>query len=166
MSNFGYGYDLLCVSLNSVSDREWKVHSTTTVLINSNFRCNFYINRATLYQRLRDHYKLNSAYDPCSYPGIQSEFYYRQDMCCPSGKQPPEIDKKTFLKLSFMVFRTGSVLIVGKCNEEALTRIYSRIKSILIDEYPRVKVEPGNGAIPRNPRSRAKKKRTVLVPPE
>ena len=34
-----------------------------------------------------------------------------------------------------MIFRTGSVLIVGKCESEVLFEIYDIIKGILIDEY-------------------------------
>ena len=34
-----------------------------------------------------------------------------------------------------MIFRTGSVLIVGKCSESKLYEIYEYIKKILKDEY-------------------------------
>ncbi len=34
-----------------------------------------------------------------------------------------------------MIFRTGSVLIVGKCDEHILYNIYNFIKKILEDEY-------------------------------
>ena len=37
-----------------------------TVLINSNFTCGYFVNREKLYNRLKFHYKINSAYDPCS----------------------------------------------------------------------------------------------------
>jgi hypothetical protein len=36
--------------------------------------------------------------------------------------------------VSFMIFRTGSVLIVGNCNEEELNHIYIFIKRILEGE--------------------------------
>ena len=40
------------------------------VLINSNFNCGYFINRDALYDILKsDKYKLETAYDPCSYPG-------------------------------------------------------------------------------------------------
>ena len=47
-----------------------------TVLINSNFNCGYYVERSKLYEILRTKYKINSSYDACSYPGIQSIFYY------------------------------------------------------------------------------------------
>ena len=40
-----------------------------------------------------------------------------------------------------MIFRTGSVLIVGKCSEEELKVIYSFIKQVLKNEYHRINSE-------------------------
>ena len=37
--------------------------------------------------------------------------------------------------ISFMVFRTGSVLIVGMCEENVLFDIYDFLKELLIREY-------------------------------
>jgi hypothetical protein len=37
-----------------------------------------------------------------------------------------------------MIFRTGSVLIVGKCEENVLREIYEFIKNILVVEYKQV----------------------------
>jgi hypothetical protein len=37
-----------------------------------------------------------------------------------------------------MIFRTGSVLIVGKCEENVLREIYEFIKNILVVEYKEV----------------------------
>ena len=43
----------------------------STVLINSNFTANYYIDRNALYNLLKYKYKLNTSYDPCSYPGVR-----------------------------------------------------------------------------------------------
>ena len=94
-----------------------------TVLINSNFNCQFYINRETLFDLLRTKYRVHCWYDPCYYPGIRCKYN----------------DEAIGLKnVSFMIFRTGSVLIVGKCNEEGIYTIYNYIKQILIDEYKQI----------------------------
>ena len=37
-----------------------------------------------------------------------------------------------------MIFRTGSILIVGKCNEDVLNIIYNKIKIILTEEFTNV----------------------------
>lgn len=161
---FRRALDLLCKTLFTISDVRWTVSRTSTVLINSNFRCNYYIDRPKLYARLRDYYKLNTSYDPCSYPGIQSEFYYRVDRSDPSGIQPSEEEMSKFSKISFMIFRTGSVLIVGKCDEPSLLKVYDRIKKILIDEHRFVGVPSQTPADKVLHRTRSKKKRAIIVP--
>ena len=103
-----------------------------TVLINSNFYCKFCINRDKLFNILRHKYNINACYDPCSYPGIQCEFHYKLN----SNQQLGYIDNKNdkYLKISFMIFRTGSILIVGKCDDSIICYIYEFIKNLLYDE--------------------------------
>ena len=125
-----------------------------TVLINSNFNCGFYINREVLYDILKFKYNIQAIYDPCSYPGIQCKFYYNNDLQYNmqngmqlSGDNVKNMkDKKekakanalaniNVIEVSFMIFRTGSVLIVGKCEDEELYKIYDFIKSIFKAEF-------------------------------
>ena len=118
-----------------------------TVLINSNFNCGYYINREKLYEILKHKYNINSVYDPCSYPGIQCEIYYNTTLkiqknieeTSSAGSTKTEEDKKNNYKISFMVFRTGSVLIVGKCNETILYELYDFLCDILKKEYLYIK---------------------------
>ena len=111
-----------------------------TVLINSNFNCGYFINRDKLYNILKYKYRINSNYDACSYPGIQCKFYYIPGIENheQNGQQPHtnEIDKAN--EISFMIFRTGSVLIVGRCDETVLFCIYEFLKKILEHEYPEI----------------------------
>jgi hypothetical protein len=37
-----------------------------------------------------------------------------------------------------MIFRTGSVLIVGRCGENVLHGIYDFLKKLLEEEYPEI----------------------------
>lgn len=113
----------------------WDKEKSETVLINSNFTCNYYVNREKLFELLKYKYNINSAYDPCSYPGIQCEFYYDNDATVQDGRQPTVKDASRYIKMSFMIFRTGSVLIVGKCREEVLVCIYDYIRHLLENEY-------------------------------
>ena len=109
-----------------------------TVLINSNFNCGFFINREVLYDILKMKYNIQSIYDPCSYPGIQSKFYYNPDTELQNGCQISEENKhlyKNIKEVSFMIFRTGSVLIVGKCDESILMKIYDYLKIIFSNEF-------------------------------
>lgn len=106
-----------------------------TVLINSNFNCGFFIDREKLHDILKYKYHINSGYDPCSYPGIQCKFYYNSETKEQTGQQPVDCDNKKYSKLSFMIFRTGSILIVGKCEDDVLNEVYMFIKKLLSDEY-------------------------------
>lgn len=99
-----------------------------TVLINSNFNCGFYINRDKLYNILKYQYKIDCIFDACQYPGIQCKYYYTDN-------------NNKLYKISFMIFRTGSILIVGKCDDDVLNIIYEYIKNLLIKEYDMISVK-------------------------
>ena len=125
------------------------------VLINSNFNCGFFINRDKLYAILRsEKYGIETAYEPCSYPGVKCKFYFNNDIgfdeINQNGKILTEdrsmkmnelIENKKYTEVSFMIFRTGSCLIVGNCSEKILRFIYSFIKKILENEYKNICVE-------------------------
>ena len=125
-----------------ISDKlSYKEDSEETVLINSNFNCGFFINREELYDILKMKYNIQSIYDPCSYPGIQCKFYYNPDVGIQCGSQISEENKllyKNVKEVSFMIFRTGSVLIVGKCDEDVLMIIYEFLKVVLNNEYKNI----------------------------
>jgi len=104
-----------------------------TVLINSNFNCGFYVNREKLFITMKRDYKLLCSYDPCSYPGVQCKYYHYADGPC-DGKQRDE-SEAVLSKISFMVFRTGSVLIVGKCCEGTIMQVYAFIKQLFETHY-------------------------------
>uniref|UniRef100_A0A6C0H634 TATA-box binding protein n=1 Tax=viral metagenome TaxID=1070528 RepID=A0A6C0H634_9ZZZZ len=137
--------DLLAI-LNKYIDSEltcnYKI--TENVLINSNFHCGFYINREILYSILRNKYNINAIYDPCSYPGIRCIYY-----CS---------DKN--VKISYMIFRTGSILIVGKCDEATLNVVYEYIKNILSLEYENIFTE---GSKIKQIANKKNKKKFILI---
>lgn len=108
-----------------------------TVLINSNFNCGYYIDRDKLHDLLKYKYRINSNFDACSYPGIQCKFYYDNTLSKiqQTGQQPSH---KDYHEISFMIFRTGSVLVVGKCENNVLYDIYDFLKNILETEYNQI----------------------------
>jgi hypothetical protein len=111
------------------------------VLINSNFNCGFYINRYMLCDILRSKYNIQAMFDPCSYPGIQCKFYYNSDIDIQTGMQITTENKDKYTNItgvSFMIFRTGSVLIVGMCDESIIYCIYDYIKTLLKNEFKSV----------------------------
>ena len=115
--------------------------TSDTVLINSNFNCGFYIDREILYDILKYKYNIQAIYDPCSYPGIQCKFYYNKDIGVQTGKQISTENKAkhtNIVEVSFMIFRTGSVLIVGMCEEDVLFEIYKFLKLLLLAEFENI----------------------------
>jgi hypothetical protein len=142
----------------------YKENSTETVLINSNFKCGFYINREALYDILRYKYNIQSIYDPCSYPGIQCKFYYNHDIGIQTGSQISEEKRvlhSNISEVSFMIFRTGSVLIVGKCDEYVLLLIYEFLKNILITEYKEIRQYSDNANEDNVPPATKDKKKKI-----
>jgi TATA-box binding protein (TBP) (component of TFIID and TFIIIB) len=127
---------------------EYIEESSETILINSNFNTGFFINREALYDILKMKYNIEAIYDPCSYPGIQSKFYYnsskkQQNGCINNSELNSIIENSNLkkipnIKVSFMVFRTGSVLIVGKCDEDILLIVYEFLKRILHNEFANI----------------------------
>jgi TATA-box binding protein (TBP) (component of TFIID and TFIIIB) len=120
-----------------------------TVLINSNFSCGYFINRDKLFNILKYKYRIHSNYDSCSYPGIQCKFYYLPELGeeNQTGQKPnPSVSSsypgpysiENVNEISFMIFRTGSVLIVGRCGENVLFCIYNFLKKLLETEYPEI----------------------------
>jgi hypothetical protein len=145
------------------------------VLINSNFNCGFYINRDKLHAILQsDKYGIESAYDPCSYPGVKCKFYFNNELGYNADIQPGQvmtedramkmselIDNKKYTEISFMIFRTGSCLIVGNCSEKILLFVFEFIKRMLAEEYANICV------VNEDPIAKIKKtklrKRTIMV---
>jgi TATA-box binding protein (TBP) (component of TFIID and TFIIIB) len=126
--------------------------SEDSVLINSNFNCGFYINRDRLHSILRGpKYNIEAAYDPCSYPGVKCKFYFNHDVGFDTEKQNGTIMQsdrvqkmselgynKKYTEVSFMIFRTGSCLIVGNCSEPILRFIFEFIKQVLKNEFSEI----------------------------
>ncbi len=143
--------DLLIRFLKMIPGNEtitYKKDEMQNVLINSNFNCGFNIDRERLYYLLKNKYNIKSSFDTCSYPGIQCEFYYKLDMdslFVQTGELPPFLEsnkdkerqsyREEYTKVSFMIFRTGSVLMVGKCGENVIKYIYGFLKDLLYKEF-------------------------------
>ena len=146
--------------------------SEENVLINSNFNCGFYINREKLHAILRGNkYRIESSYDPCSYPGVKCKYYFNNEKGFEksdeqNGQVLPEDrgmkmselgDNKKYTEVSFMIFRTGSCLIVGNCTEKILTFVFEFIKKILADEYKNIYVTNDDPVV-KNKKTKLRKK--------
>ena len=149
--------NILSILQPYVSSQLLYKQTSDTVLINSNFNCGFYINREALYDILKFKYNIQAIYDPCSYPGIQCKFYYNNDLQhnMQNGMQLSGDNVKNMkdqkekakanalaninvIEVSFMIFRTGSVLIVGMCEENVLYDIYAFLTQMLKAEFENI----------------------------
>ena len=135
--------------LTGTEDLSYNINDCETVLINSNFNCGFYINRDKLLDILKYKYKIDCIFDACQYPGIQCKYHY------------VDKDEKLY-KISFMIFRTGSILIVGKCDEDTLDIIYNYIKNLLIMEYHEINIKSPDSSKEVVKKKKLKKK-TIYV---
>ena len=148
-----------------------------SVLINSNFNCGFFINRDKLHAILRNKkYGIETAYDPCSYPGVKCKFYFNNEIGFDLDQQNGMImledrnmkmsqlmDSKKYTEVSFMIFRTGSCLIVGNCSESILMFIFEFIKNILITEYDTIHIENDGLAI-KIKKTKIRKRQIIMTP--
>jgi len=156
--------------------------TSDTVLINSNFNCGFYINREALYDILKFKYNIQAIYDPCSYPGIQCKFYYNNDLQhnMQDGMQLSATgvknmkDKKekakanalaniNVIEVSFMIFRTGSVLIVGMCEENVLNDIYAFLTQLLKTEFQHICQSLIDGSLLKNKKKKVRRKVVMIM---
>ena len=125
------------------------------VLINSNFNCGFFIQRDKLHNILiSDKYNVESSFDSCSYPGIKCKYYFSNEIGYDVDRQTgcvlkednelklfELLDSKKYTEVSFMIFRTGSCLIVGNCSELLIRFIFDFIKKILTTEYEYIYID-------------------------
>lgn len=146
------------------------------VLINSNFNCGFYINRDRLHAILRsEKYGIESAYDPCSYPGVKCKYYFNTELGYDARLQDGRVmiedrglklselvDYKKYTEISFMIFRTGSCLIVGNCSEKCLLFVFEFIKQFLINEYESICVE-NDGPVAKIKKAKLRKRAVKMT---
>ena len=143
---------------------QYKKDTIQTVLINSNFNCGFYINRNKLFNTLKYKYNIHANYDPCSYPGIQCKFYYNpeervEDGICRCKKKCDKKNKnKKCFDISFMIFRTGSILIVGMCETPTLMIVYNYLKRVLSEEYENIYISNNSETKEKDKKTKIRKK--------
>lgn len=120
--------------------------TSETVLINSNFRCGYYIDRDKMYNILKYKYNINATYDSCSYPGIQCKYQVSDNS-----------------SISFMIFRTGSVLIVGKCEMDILNEVYEFLVKMLHDQYSNIQICNNVESINTNTKNVKIRKKNIFI---
>ena len=149
--------------------------TTDNVLINSNFNCGFCINKDRLYSILRsDKYGIEITNDPCHYPGLKCKYYYKTNIPMDHPEQNGQVYKDdrrqklseletnhTYVKASFMIFRTGSCLILGNCSEEIIQHIFVFLRQLLQDEYENI-VAPNEQPMNKVKKAKPRKKKLTM----
>lgn len=169
-----YALEKLCVLMTQLTQTTVTYNKTDiqNVLINSNFKCNYYINRDKLFNLLKYKYNIHSLYDACSYPGIQCKYYHNngnngicncETKCGFREKSNIKKSKSKCVEVSFMVFRTGSILIVGHCDEEVLYKVYEFLKNILMTEFDEIHIPIENPLDEPKKKKKKLKKKTIMV---
>ena len=62
-----------------------------------------------------------------------------------------------------MIFRTGSVLIVGNCEEDVLYIIYEFLKKLLIVENKIIGIKINENALMKKKKKKKKRKRQIVI---
>jgi hypothetical protein len=101
---------------------------------------------------------------------VKCKFYYNNDLELDLKKQRGVVfaedqnqrmsqlmDNKKYTEVSFMIFRTGSCLIVGNCSERILYLIFDFIKHILTTEYEEICVVSDEPVL-KNKKSKIRKR--------
>lgn len=144
------------------------------VLINSNFNCGYYLDRSKLHDILLNNYGIETAFDPCSYPGVKCKFYFNNEIGFIEKEQNGIIqhedknlkmcdlnESTKYTIISIMLFRTGSCLIVGNCNEEILYFVFNFIKELLKNEYINIRA-PSEDLVVKNKINKIKKRKITV----
>lgn len=119
------------------------------ILTNSNFKCGYYVDMQTFHEILVKKYKVHAVYDTCSsYPGIQCKFKMSADDCNLNNHEVAGVERTTFnscMKLNkkqkkdtncitVAIFRTGSVLVSGSCDNHVVYTIHDFLRNVFLNE--------------------------------
>ena len=134
---------------------------SSLVLINTDFRCNFEIEREPLRDVLFYKHQLKSLTQP-EQPSLRCHLYVRRDLPFEVGTQTFVMDaedemeiqrlkgnrRKQFLKqllhtkyykLTCTFFRTGKVLVAGACTRESLQFVFEFVRDLLLREHAQIR---------------------------
>lgn len=138
---------ILYIIKSNLHQTIYQMTNEPIVFINSNFSCNYNINRQKLYTLLTEKYQMITTWDMCKFHGVKCCFYYNRDipdMRLQNGRLSPEDMNLTLKELSktkkyimvhFICYQTGKCLITGKCSEPILKYVYEFFSDILTKEY-------------------------------
>ena len=132
---------------NNILDiNEFKISNYNVVLINSDFRTNFEINRENIYKYL---YKTGYfvIYEPDIYPGVNLKYFWNSDnktgicncteKCIGKGTGCGNGQCK---RITIAIFQSGSVIITGSNTLDRMHTCYKFINTIFKENYKSIKI--------------------------
>ena len=123
----------------------YHVHSTNTVLINSDFAVNFNINLKKFSKILKKKGLFNT-YEPDEHSGINLKYYYNlsniiQGFCNCNPHCATKEKKSVCTKITILIFRPGSIIITGSRNLYQLKSAHQLILKIMEENMNLIKME-------------------------
>jgi hypothetical protein len=159
-SNFNCGYYINRDKLHQIlrSDK-YGIEAAYDPCSYPGVKCKFYFNNEIGFR------EMNDSDGPTDSVSLQDEMFRVQNgkinLLDRSMKMSELIDNKKYTEVSFMIFRTGSGLIVGNCSEKILRYIFTFIRNILSVEYPNISV--GNEDVVAKTKKTKLRKKTIMV---
>lgn len=132
-------YDIL---LNNYL-QDIKICDFEFILFNCDFNCGFQINREKILHIINNKYKINATFDSV-YQGVKVIFCYNSSYennegyckCTkPCNAKSDGLSDGNCKKITIPIFRSGAIMITGKCTSEHVDCIYKIITKILKESY-------------------------------
>tara|TARA_A100001015_G_scaffold18567_1_gene21528 strand:- start:2134 stop:3162 length:1029 start_codon:yes stop_codon:yes gene_type:complete len=128
---------------------KFDVRNQRTILINSDFKTGFKINRPVLNNLLGTDYQILTTFDPCYYPAVNSKYYWNESYMssdyiegkCYCQKKDKCTGKGTgkgvgqCKRITIATFQSGSVIITGAQKREQLDVCYRYINKVFRDNF-------------------------------
>ena len=133
---------------------DFAISNFDIVLINSDYSAEFLIKREKLHALLIQEYDIVSSYEPCTYPGVNSKYYWNKDYMDRSKYKPgvcycskPCNGKGVgdgdgcCKKVTIAIFQSGKLIITGAKTYQQITDAYDFINDVFKKNYSEVKRE-------------------------
>ena len=133
--------------LKEIIDNHFVIKDQSTVMINTDFDCNYILNRETLFRFLREKYGYTCSYEPCIHPAVIVKYYYNalyssgKCECCARGANTICRGKgngdgvRECKTVTILIFQSGRVIITGGRYLIQAQKAYEFITTVLQNNF-------------------------------
>lgn len=120
-----------------------EIYDFEFILFNCDFNCGFQINREKILNVINNKYNITATFDSV-YQGVKVIFCYNSSYennegyckCTkPCNAKSDGLSDGNCKKITIPIFRSGAIMITGKCTSEHVNYIYKIITNILKESY-------------------------------